>query len=48
MKALDNMRDPEDMICITGSLYYIGWLRSKLHLPFFLENGKELLEVNHV
>ncbi len=48
MKALDNMREPEDMICITGSLYYIGWLRSKLDLPFYLENGKELLEVNHV
>jgi dihydrofolate synthase / folylpolyglutamate synthase len=46
LKALDATDPDTDVLCVTGSLYYIGWLRSKLALPFYLQNGKELLEVN--
>jgi len=43
-----NDRNPQkDLICITGSLYYIGQIRNKLHLPFYLENGKDIMEVSY-
>jgi dihydrofolate synthase / folylpolyglutamate synthase len=46
LKALDATDPNTDLICVTGSLYYIGLLRTKLALPFYLQNGKEILEVN--
>ncbi|HOI24760.1 MAG TPA: folylpolyglutamate synthase/dihydrofolate synthase family protein [Caldisericia bacterium] len=45
IKALEATDPNKELLCVTGSLYYIGWLRSKLALPFYLQNGKELLEV---
>jgi dihydrofolate synthase / folylpolyglutamate synthase len=45
-KAMESAKPETDLVCVTGSLYYIGWLRSKFALPFYLQNGKEILEVN--
>ncbi len=47
ISAMEAISSENEILCITGSLYYIGWLRSKLNLPFYLEDGRELMEVYH-